>query len=148
MTVPKNAIDLAQFFEGFEPLPYLCPARVPSIGFGSTVYPNGKKVTLQDKPVTRAQATSMMVWELEHSMAATLRLCPVLLSVREEWLGAIVDFTYNLGSGRLQQSTLRRKINARDWKAVPAELNKWVFGGGVKLPGLVLRRKAEAAFFT
>ena len=71
----------------------------------------------------------------------------MLLVVGEDRLGAIVDFVFNLGAGRLQASTLRRKINAMDWDAVPIELNKWVYGGGKKLKGLVLRRQMEAQFF-
>ena len=145
--LPKNAIELATFFEGFSSTPYLCPAGVATIGFGSTTYPDGKKVSLKDRPVTKAQALSMMVHELEGCMASTIRLCPVLLTVSEEQLGAIIDFVYNLGSGRLAQSTLRRKINVQEWSAVPHELRKWVYGGGKKLRGLVLRREAEAVYF-
>jgi lysozyme len=61
--------------------------------------------------------------------------------------GAIMDFVYNLGVGRLQASTLRRKINVQDWRGAAKELRKWVYGGGRKLPGLVLRREAESIFF-
>lgn len=58
---------------------------------------------------------------------------------------AIVDF-FNLGAGRLQTSTLRRRINQRDWTGAAAELRRWVYGGGKVLPGLVARRAAEAAW--
>jgi GH24 family phage-related lysozyme (muramidase) len=58
-----------------------------------------------------------------------------------------VSFTYNEGAGRLQTSTLLKVLNAGKYEAVPAEFMKWVFGGGVKLPGLVTRRAAEAALF-
>lgn len=60
-------------------------------------------------------------------------------------LNAIVDFAYNLGVGRLQTSTLRRKINAQDWAGAKAELMRWTRGGGRVLPGLVRRREAEIA---
>jgi len=60
-------------------------------------------------------------------------------------LAAIVDFTFNLGAGRLQTSTLRPRVNQRDWAAVARELQRWVYGGGKVLPGLVVRRQAEAA---
>ena len=59
-------------------------------------------------------------------------------------LAAIVDFTFNLGAGRLQTSTLRRRINQRDWGAAAIELRRWIYGGGKVLPGLVTRREAEA----
>ena len=75
-------------------------------------------------------------------------MCPNLLIEDENWLGAIVDFTFNLGVGRLKASTLRKKINMEDWDDVPFELNKWVYGGGKRLKGLVLRRQAEAAYFS
>jgi lysozyme len=58
-------------------------------------------------------------------------------------LAAIVDFTFNLGAGRLQTSTLRRRINQRDWAAAASELRRWVYGGGMVLPGLKTRRAAE-----
>jgi lysozyme len=58
---------------------------------------------------------------------------------------AIVDFTYNLGVGRLQTSTLRRKINAQDWDGAKEQLMLWTRGGGKVLPGLVRRREAEVA---
>ncbi len=57
----------------------------------------------------------------------------------------IVDFTFNLGAGRLQTSTLRRRINQMDWSSASQELQRWVYGGGKVLPGLVTRRRAEAA---
>jgi lysozyme len=62
-------------------------------------------------------------------------------------LGAIADFCFNLGIGRLQTSTLRRRINQQDWPAAASELQRWVYAGGRKLRGLVLRREAEAAYF-
>ena len=59
-------------------------------------------------------------------------------------LAAIVDFTFNLGAGRLQTSTLRRRVNQRDWSGAAIELRRWVYGGGKVLPGLVARRRDEA----
>ena len=60
-------------------------------------------------------------------------------------LSAIADFCYNLGTTRYKSSTLRRKVRDSDWLDAADELQKWVWGGGRKLPGLVLRRQAEAA---
>lgn len=81
----------------------------------------------------------------DRSISATLRYCPVLATELETRLAAIVDFTFNLGAGRLQTSTLRRRINQRDWIAAGQELRRWVYGGGKVLPGLVTRREAEVA---
>ncbi len=77
------------------------------------------------------------------ALRATLRYCPVLAAEPEGRLAAIVDFTFNLGAGRLQTSTLRRRINQRDWHNAAQELRRWVYGGGRVLPGLVARRQAE-----
>ena len=79
------------------------------------------------------------------ALDATLRFCPVLATEPEGRLAAIVDFTFNLGAGRLQTSILRRRVNQRDWPAAGTELRRWVYGGGKVLPGLVARRSAEAA---
>ena len=77
------------------------------------------------------------------ALSATLRFCPVLATEPERRLAAIVDFTFNLGAGRLQASTLRRRVNQRDWPGAGRELQRWVYGAGRVLPGLVLRREAE-----
>ncbi len=76
-------------------------------------------------------------------MSAAPSYRPVLATEPEERLAAIVDFTFNLGGGRLQTSTLRRRVNQRDWAAAAKELRRWVYGGGKVLPGLVARREAE-----
>jgi lysozyme len=147
---PTSAVDvaaaLARRFEGFRSRPYLCPAGVPTIGYGATRYLDGRRVQLTDPPISREAAERLLLRQLEREyLPVVLRLCPGLVGETPERLAAIVDFTFNLGSGRLGSSTLRRRINAGDWAAVPAELAKWVIGGGVVLRGLVLRRQAEAA---
>ena len=81
--------------------------------------------------------------DLITALNATLRYCPVLATEPEGRLAAIVDFTFNLGAGQLQTSTLRRRVNQRDWAAASTELCRWVYGGGKVLPGLVTRREAE-----
>jgi len=137
------AAELCRRFEGFRSKPYLCPAGIPTIGYGSTYYSDGRKVTLQDAPVTKEQADALLMAELQHTYAAGVaRLCPILLRHPRRF-NAIVDFCYNLGVGRLQTSTLRRKINAQDWDAAKEQLMLWTRGGGKVLPGLVKRRQAE-----
>jgi lysozyme len=88
----------------------------------------------------------MLKHELEHTyLTGAIRLCPGLIRHPQK-LNAIVDFCYNLGVGRLQTSTLRRRINSEDWQGAAEELSKWVRGGGRVLPGLVARRNAEIQF--
>lgn len=90
-----------------------------------------------------AEAEDCLAGDIETALAATLRHCPVLADEPEGRLAAIVDFTFNLGAGRLQTSTLRRRVNQQDCGAAGKELGRWVYGGGKVLPGLVARRKAE-----
>lgn len=136
--VPKAAIDLAKHFEGFYAKPYICPAGFWTVGYGHLCKP--------DHPaITKEQAEAYLAADMQSALKATLRLCPGLATGPTGRLAAIVDFTFNLGAGRLQTSTLRRCINAGDWGRVPGELMKWVHGGGRVLPGLVARRKAEVS---
>jgi lysozyme len=81
------------------------------------------------------------------ALTATLRFCPVLGTESELRLAAIVDFTFNLGAGQLQASTLRRRISQSEWQEAAKELRRWVFGGGKVLSGLVARREAEISTF-
>ena len=145
--VPRAAIDLTKRFEGFErrvkrgieitAVPYICPAGFWTIGYGHLCDP-------KHPPITEAEAEVYLVRDLQTALAATLRFCPVLATEPEGRLAAVVDFTFNLGAGRLQTSTLRRRVNQRNWVAASQELRRWVYGGGRVLPGLLARREAEA----
>lgn len=137
------AAALCKQFEGFRGKPYLCPAGIPTIGYGSTYYADGRKVALTDPPMSEPDATALLLQELHHTyLPAVLRHCPVLLT-DEKKCNAIVDFAYNLGTGRLQTSTLKRKINAQNWEEAKEQLMLWTKGGGKVLPGLFKRRTAE-----
>jgi lysozyme len=137
------AASLCKQFEGFRGKPYLCPAGIPTIGYGSTYYSDGKKVTLNDPPISEPEAAQLLLHELQNTyLPGVLRNCPILLT-DEKKCNAIVDFAYNLGTGRLQTSTLKRKINEQDWDAAKEQLMLWNKGGGRVLPGLDKRRKAE-----
>lgn len=141
----NKAADLCRQFEGFFSKPYLCPAGIPTIGYGTVWYPDGRQVTLNDEPITKAQADELLLYNLSRFLVETIKLCPVLAAESPGRLAAILDFTYNLGPGRLKVSTLRKKVNSREWSDVKDELMKWTRGGGKILPGLVRRRQAECA---
>lgn len=133
-------------FEGVYLKPYLCPAGIPTIGVGSIRYENGVRVTLADPPITRERAEQLLMWELQKDcIPRVLKLCKNLPEWGPGSVAAILDFTYNLGSGNLASSTLRKRILADDKDGAKTELMKWVKGGGRVLPGLVRRRGAEAA---
>jgi lysozyme len=146
--VPQSAIELAKRFEGFKrrvkrgneiaAIPYVCPAGFWTIGYGHLC-------TQDHPPITRDEAEAYLAQDLVKALNATLRYCPVLATAPECRLAAVIDFTFNLGAGRLQTSTLRRRINQLDWSGSAQELLRWVYGGGRALPGLVARRRAEAS---
>ena len=143
--VIQVARDLCLVFEGCYLKPYLCPANVPTIGVGSTFYESGARVTLADPAITRQRAMALLEWELNHCLPRVRALCPGLKDWGDNAVGAILDFAFNCGTGALQGSTLRRRINADDVGGARTELMRWVRGGGRVLPGLVKRRAAEAA---
>ena len=138
------AAGLCRQFEGLRLKPYLCPAGIPTIGYGSTRYADGRAVTLQDRPITAAQAEDLLLLTLRRDyLAGVLKASPSLAD-KPRALAAIVDFAYNLGVAKYEGSTLRKRVDAGDWPGARAELGKWVRGGGQVLPGLVARRAAEA----
>jgi lysozyme len=133
---------IARPFEGLRLRPYLCPAGVPTIGYGATFYEDGTHVTLFDPPITKERAEALLLWHIESRfLPAVLRLCPVPMTTGQ--LAAITDFAFNLGVGNLKASTMRRYILAGDWERVAVELAKWTRGGGKVLSGLVKRRQAD-----
>lgn len=131
--------SLIRKFEGLRLKPYLCPAGVPTIGYGHT----GKDVFMAMKPITEPIADALMMQDATAFSVASANISPVLYFDQDKH-SAIADFCFNLGTTRYKASTLRRKVNSGDWDGAQEELQKWVWGGGKKLPGLVARRKAEA----
>lgn len=139
----KRALPVIVRFEGLFFRPYLCPAGIWSIGLGSTRYADGRPVRPTDPPITREHAYALAVEQLQREyLPAVLRLCPGIDSY--DRLAGVLSWTYNCGVGALQASTLRRRINAGDWRDAQAEILRWVRGGGRILPGLVTRRAIEA----
>ena len=146
MGIPRQAIDICKLFEGFHrearldgrrmAAPYICPAGYWTIGYGHLCAEN-------HPPITIDQAEAYLAADLTTAVEASLRYCPVLAAEPDNRLAAIASFTFNLGAGRLQTSTLRRRVNDRDWEGAGEELLRWTRGGGRVLPGLVKRRAAE-----
>lgn len=146
INVPQAAIDLAKRFEGLERkemrgaeitvVPYVCPAGFWTIGYGH-------RCDATHLPMALDEAERYLKDDLQTALSATLLCCPVLATEPEGRLAAIVDFTFNLGAGRLQASTLRRRVNQRDWSAAAQELRRWVYAGARMLPGLAARRELE-----
>lgn len=129
-------LDLIRRFEGLRLRAYYCPAGVLTCGYGSTG-PDIKAETVW----TVEQAEDRMLKDAAGFLSSVDRLCP---GQPDNVRYALADFAYNLGATRLAGSTLRRRINSGDISGARFELRKWTRGGGKVLPGLVLRRDAEA----
>lgn len=128
---------LIRRFEGLRLRAYLCPAGVPTIGYGST----GPDVKL-GQACTVEEAENRMAGDAAVFLAGACAAVPTAQTAGRQ--AALADFAYNLGLTRLRASTLRKRALAGDWDGVRVELAKWVRGGGRVLPGLVTRRRAEA----
>jgi len=152
MQISDAGLDLIKSFEGYlkrqangDCTAYLCPAGVPTIGWGCT---HGVRLGMR---WTEQEATDGLRRELNDIEAAVNRY--VTVPVNQNQYDALVSFTYNLGAGNLKKSTLLRKVNAGDFDGAEREFGKWVSArngaGGKRIVyrGLVRRRKAEAAMF-
>lgn len=140
-----EALEVIKQFEGFSSTPYLCPAGVATIGYGSIYDKEGKRVTLDHPEITEMQASDLMLKEVYHCARVVLRLVTVPLNVNQ--LTALIDFVYNLGSGSFQRSTLRMKLNRGDYDGTSNEFWKWRRANGIILRGLVRRRAVETLIF-
>jgi lysozyme len=146
MTTSKRAVDLIKKFEGFYANAYMCPASVATIGFGSTMWSDGKKVKLGEK-ISMENAEKLLMWELqqkEHSLNK--------LTLNQNQFDALISFVYNVGIGNLMKSTLYKKalLNANDI-TIRDEFMKWnkarVKGVLTPLKGLTRRRQEEANLY-
>lgn len=142
--VTEAGLNLIKWFEGFSPTIYNCPAGYPTIGYGHVVLAHEQDQFATG--ITPAQAIELLRKDLGISERAVLRLISVPLT--DGQFDALVSFTFNLGAGALQRSTLRRKVNRGEHEGVPAELMKWVWAAGKRMPGLVRRRRAEALVYS
>jgi len=146
MIASQNCINLIKLFEGYKPKAYLCPAGVPTIGFGSTMYTDGRKIKLGDT-INEQQGNELLMWELKNKSIALQGL-----SLNQNQFDSCLSFIYNLGIGAFNKSTLRKKIliNPND-KTIKDEFLKWnkarVNGQLTELKGLTRRRIAEADLY-
>ncbi len=137
------ALLLIRKAEGLRLKPYMCPAGVPTIGYGSTRYADGHAVTMKDQPITAKQADELLILTLRRDyLPGVLKASPIL-NDKPKALAAVLDFVYNVGVGAYERSKLRKRIDDGDWGNAVFELRRWIKAGGKVLPGLVNRR-AEA----
>lgn len=146
MKITNEAIALIKKHEGVRLEAYLCPSKIPTIGYGATFYQDGSRVKMGDK-ISSAQADDLLQYHLRHFTKGLIPLLKVQLN--DNQFSALISFVFNLGLGNFKTSTLRRVINSG--KATEQEIrdqfNRWVFSGGKKLNGLIKRRKDEADLY-
>lgn len=140
-----GAFDLIAMFEGLSLRPYICPAGVPTIGYGSTHYPDGRRVTMQDQPISREMAEDMLETEIIFVRDSISKALPPSVKPTQDQTVALISWVFNLGISRFKASTMRKRIVEGNWNAAADECERWVFAAGRKLPGLVARRAIEAS---
>lgn len=116
----------------------------PTIGTGHLIQPP-ETVEMYQNGITEEHADKLLRQDVAIAERAVVRLINVPLS--DPQFDALVSWTFNLGSGALQRSTMRRKLNRGNYDAVPHEMSKWTLSKGRRLPGLVKRRKEEGSLF-
>ena len=141
MKTSQIGIDLIKFFEGFKSKPYLCPAKVPTIGYGSTMYADGTKVKLSDPNVTELKAEELLKNTLTTYENTVLKNVKVPLKQQE--FDALVSHTYNTGGSQ----TLFKMVNEKNPLLKTWWETHYIMGGGKQLKGLVNRRLAETKIY-
>lgn len=139
--INEEAIDLIKGFEGTRLVLYRDSAGLLSIGTGHLVrlgedFSHG---------ITESEALDLLHADLRRAEASVCRLINVPLT--DNQYGALVSFVFNVGGGALQRSTLRKKINRREYTDAANEFPKWIIAGGKRSKGLLRRRMAEAELY-
>lgn len=163
--IGQKGLDLIKHFEGLKLKPYLCPAGIPTIGYGATFYEDGKKVTLKDKPITEKRAEELLRNQMKTFEQYTDSYCTD--SLTQNQFDALVSFCFNVGPQALKASTLLKKVNANPLDpTIKDEFLKWCKADGTRnkkdddgdglideagekqvLNGLLFRRMSEATLY-
>jgi len=146
MKLSDKGYELIKRFEGYSDRPYKCPAGISTIGYGNTYYPNGTKVKITDKQITKEYANEILAHTADEFAEDVLKLVKSKITVNQ--LNALTSFAYNVGVANLQKSTLLKlvNINPNDGN-IAKEFLKWNKANGKVLNGLTNRRIAESALY-
>lgn len=146
MRLDLNGYNLIKGFEGLSLKPYLCSANVPTIGYGTTYYENGTKVTMHDAVITKERAFDLLKTNADRFATKVSNL--VHKPITQNQFNSLVSFAYNVGSGAFASSTLLKKINVNPNDAsIKYEFLKWNKAGGRVVNGLTTRRQKEAELY-
>ena len=146
MKLNNSGYLLITEFEGFSAKPYLCSAKIPTIGFGSTYYSDNKRVTLLDKEITRVQAFEMFKTIADRFASVVSKL--VTSPLNQNQFNALVSIAYNIGTGNFASSTLLKKVNKNHNDiTIALEFKKWNKVNKKEVAGLTKRRIYEANIY-
>jgi lysozyme len=146
MKISINGINLIKKFEGLSFKPYLCPAGIPTIGYGNTYYANNEKVKLTDEPITKAEARELLE-KLANKDFASFVNKYVKVDLNQNQFDALISFIYNVGHVNFRNSMLLKKLNNCDFEGASKEFKKWIYSNKKVLNGLVTRREFEKELF-
>ena len=152
MPVSKFALELIRHHEGVRFKPYRCPARLWTVGVGHVIVPDHAKTPFDERlnlklpkewnrQLTMEEVDAILQNDLKRFEAGVRKLCPSNLS--QSRLDALVSFSFNVGLGNLQRSSIRMRHNRGDFAGAADEFMKWTKAAGKVLPGLVKRRTDE-----
>jgi len=157
MKVSPALIELVKHHEGVRTKPYQCPALIWSVGVGHVIDPKHTTVPFNerkdlpipqgwDRVLPMGEVDTILAQDLGRFERGVLRLCPASAG-NQGIFDALVSFSFNVGLGNLQRSSLRMKTNRGEFEAAADEFLKWTKAGGRVLPGLVKRRNDERALY-
>lgn len=147
MRISKTGLALIMEFEGLRLKPYLCSGSVATIGYGTTIYPDGKKVTLKDGAITKEMAIEYLMNDVKKFEYGVMKLIGNTKLTQNQF-DALVCFAYNVGLGGLEKSTLLKLVKALPHsEAIYTQFLRWNKAGGQVINGLTRRRKAEADLY-
>jgi lysozyme len=157
MKTSDRAIAMIKHDEGVRVKPYRCPALLWTVGVGHVIDQSHIKVPMEDRKslpipagwdrvLTMEEVNAILAKDLESFERGVLRLAPNLAG-RQSKFDACVSFSFNVGLGNFQRSTIRMKIQREEWDQAADSFLMWTKAGGKELPGLVKRRKGERALF-
>ena len=146
METSNKGIEIIKKHEGFRSEPYLCPAGVPTIGYGATYYPSGISVTMNDDCITEEIGIEMLKLMLQRFENGVSRY--VQTRINQNQFDALVSFAYNVGLGALKSSTLLKRVNSNPNDSdIVYQFSRWNKAGGKPLRGLTIRRKEESNLY-
>jgi lysozyme len=157
MKVSDRLIQMIKHDEGVRVKPYRCPAALWTVGVGHVIDQSHIKVPFEERKslpipegwnrtLTMDEVNAILAKDLENFERGVLRLAPNLAG-RQSKFDACVSFSFNVGLGNFQRSTIRMKIQREEWEQAADAFLMWTKAAGKELPGLVKRRKGERSLF-